>query len=463
MSATLAAPTRHMTDAQLRQWSLALAGVIFAAWAGGAVAGFVFGAAVVSALGFALVGAGIWKPELGLIGAGLLCCLDPVTRAFVLGTRFPWNTFNFVLLGVMALRARYLLGALGLPQVRILLLLAAVLIAEIPLSTDPENGKLHVLNMVTMLGLLASFLAGATSREALYRLAVLVGLTSSMGPPLFYRQQEALPYINENAWAHFPLAGVLTVAFVSPFVPRTRRSIALLTGLAGLSAVWVFLSGSRGGSIVAIIALVFLLRQLAGPRRWLGLAALIVVGVIAVSSFYMAQGNYTVDRVMKLFDSDRSISNRTSGRSELALGGWYMFLDHPLGVGTGGFAPAWSRLGSRRGLTSFHMDAELNAHSAWVKVLAENGLPGILLLISFVASFFVVGRRSGNRTAAGLGLMPSLAIGIAFLSTEFQTKGIWFLAAGSTYLLALAPRARGKAGRPVSERPGSDAQGDAAA
>ena len=57
------------------------------------------------------------------------------------------------------------------------------------------------------------------------------------------------------------------------------------------------------------------------------------------------------------------------------------------------------------------------------------------MLAGFVLSFAVVGRRTGRRDLQLLGFFVTAALGLAFLSTEFQTKGIWLLAAGATLLL----------------------------
>jgi len=75
------------------------------------------------------------------------------------------------------------------------------------------------------------------------------------------------------------------------------------------------------------------------------------------------------------------------------------------------------------------------AHSAWVKTLAENGIPGALLLIGYVGSFAVVGLSRKNPRLRLLGLFAALVMSVAFLSTEYRGKGIWLLAAGATYLL----------------------------
>ena len=84
------------------------------------------------------------------------------------------------------------------------------------------------------------------------------------------------------------------------------------------------------------------------------------------------------------------------------------------------------------------------AHSGWIKVLAENGVPGILLLGAYVLSFTVSGWRARNPELLRLGLMVSAVLTVAWLSTEFQNKALWLLAAGATVLLEHNPASRAR-------------------
>lgn len=190
---------------------------------------------------------------------------------------------------------------------------------------------------------------------------------------------------------------------------------------------------------ICVVCLLFILarlRQVQGSALTL-LAAALVLMVIAGQ--FVAQESRAVYRLTALFDPERSMTNRTSGRWDLAVGGWHMFLDHPLGLGTGGFAKAWASLGHRERVSAFREGIEVQAHSGWIKVLAENGLPGILLFVGFVLSFAVLGWR---RRSAGMflpGLLVTLVLSVAFVPDEFQGKGFWLLAAGVMAVSGRAP------------------------
>jgi O-antigen ligase len=140
-------------------------------------------------------------------------------------------------------------------------------------------------------------------------------------------------------------------------------------------------------------------------------------------------------RVEKFFDTSVSLEERTSGRANLVAGGWRIFLEHPLGVGTGAFEDAWSTL-DQPGVTSrWRVGMQVPAHSAWIMVLAENGFPGMLLFAAYVVSFAVIGLCRSDQRISRLGVFATLVLGTAFLGTEFQSKTVWFVAAGATAML----------------------------
>ena len=117
------------------------------------------------------------------------------------------------------------------------------------------------------------------------------------------------------------------------------------------------------------------------------------------------------------------------------LGGWYIFTEHPwVGVGTGGFSDASIGLPLYEGATTFRPEGRA-AHAGWIKVLAENGLPGGALLLAYVVSFTLSGWRTRDRELRRLGVLTTAVLGLAFVTTEFQGKGLWLLAAGTTVLL----------------------------
>jgi O-antigen ligase len=139
-----------------------------------------------------------------------------------------------------------------------------------------------------------------------------------------------------------------------------------------------------------------------------------------------------------MFSSDVSSSEATSGRSDLMLAGIDLFVQNPLGVGTGGFKESYSKVSM---YYRYGAGDEKAAHSGWVKILAENGFPGLLALLSFVLSFVLTGWNRRRQGLFAIGFLITASLGLAFLSTEFQGKGLWFLVASGAYFLS-----RGRSG-----------------
>ena len=98
-----------------------------------------------------------------------------------------------------------------------------------------------------------------------------------------------------------------------------------------------------------------------------------------------------------------------------------------MGIGTGSFAlvsMSTGLLGSQR-----------PAHSAWIQVLAENGVLGVLLLATFIGSFAIIGFRKKKEKRLLFALFITIVFSGAFIAKEFRGKSLWFLAASGIVLL----------------------------
>jgi O-antigen ligase len=427
-----AAPKRDPRAAA--RWGRALLVVILAAWGAGAVVGFERALAGLTILGFALAIFGFRNRILGLYGVSILCTLDPVTRQILLmGGVLRWNTFNYLLLLVILVSAMPLLRWKNGPT-RLLIAFAALLVVEIAWGGDWKEGAQHVLSAVAYFGLVVYFARAGRDPRIWTWLGLVNGTLAAAGGLIFFAQGTFVSLVNPNAFVYFPLTAMFSICLGARGAGRVVRLV--LAGLAIANFAWVFLSGSRGGLLIALLCLFFLsVRLLGGPLGWAFVATALFLGVL-LSARFGERESYTLHRIGKFLDPSESMAERTSGRYDLVVAGWNMFLDHPLfGVGTGGFAGSWARLEGVEGLSNYGVGREVQAHAGWMKTLAENGLPGLVMHAAFVLSFAVLGWR---RRAQGLlfpGLLATGALAVAFISTEFQTKGIWFLAAGVAVLL----------------------------
>jgi O-antigen ligase len=362
----------------------------------------------------------------------------------LMGGLLRWNTVNYLLLVVIVISAMPLLRWRNRPT-RLLFAFVVLLTIELAWGGDWREGAQHILNAIAYFGLVVYFARAGRIPQIWFWLALVNGALVALGGLLFYAQ--GLEYrVNPNAFVYFPLTALFSICLAARGAPRWGRLV--LAGLAITSFAWIFLSGSRGGLLIGVLCLVFLsVRMMSGGLRW-GFLALVLLSAVFLSGRFADREGYTMHRIRKFLDPEESLAERTSGRYDLAVAGWNMFLDHPLfGVGTGGFARSWERLEDVEGLSNYGVGREVQAHAGWMKTLAENGLPGIVLHAAFVLSFALLGWK---RRAEGLffpGLLASAALAVAFVSTEFQTKGIWFLAAGVAVLLQ-APRAAVARGLP---------------
>lgn len=433
---------RQNRSAALR-WGQALVVLIITVWGAGLLVGFESALAILTIASYAAVVVGLARPTLGVFGVGMLSTLDAASRVFLLeGGLWRWNTLNYWLLVVMVLSFPYLVRLNDTPS-RILQAFLLLLTLELAVSADRRLGAQHVLGLAVLFGLLVYFTRAARDEQIWYWLGVVNGTLAAATGLVFYLQIDQLPYINPNAWAYVPLTGIFAICL--GFLcgrPRLRSQIILLL-LATVNLLWIFFSGSRGTLLIAVTSLAILaaaVRPLGRRAVFLGSGLLFAVAIATQFADLQALGQ---QRVGLLFDPDRPLVSRTSGRSDLMMAGWHIFLSHPLGVGTGGFSDAWADLGDLGGRLTFERAGEeTQAHSAWVKTLAENGVPGIVLLAAFVASFTLVGWRRSKRNPnlRLLGLLVTAALSVAFVSAQFQGKGVWFLAAAAMTLFRRAQR-----------------------
>lgn len=409
-------------------WGRRFVILIILAWAASFVIGFGTGLTLLVLVGFAAAVIGLRSPAIGLFGIGILATLDALTRVFLLsGGLWRWNTLNYWLVIVILLFVPFILR-LNDPHSRLLQVFLLVLSIGLLVSPSLGNGIQDILNIVTTFGLVVYFARALKEDQAFYWLGIVSGVLAAFGGLVFNLQQSTLSYINPNSLAVFPLTALFSICLGYPQNEGSQTKKLILLSLAGVNFMWIFLSGSRGNLLISLCCVFFLLFSTRVFSRKAILFVIIVALGLWISMGVVDLQTYTVGRWERLFDTAFTLAERTSGRSDIALAGWYLFLENPLGVGTGGFESSTS---------SFEiLDFEGRpAHSAWIKTLAENGIPGIIFLVVYVASFAIVGLEKRKQGLLLVGLLVTVSFSISFISTEFQGKGLWLLAAGGTVLL----------------------------
>lgn len=418
-------------------WGLRLTLLVGAIWAAGLVVGFETALAAMVVLGFAAAVSGLIWPQIGLFGAGIICTVDALMRTYLMtGGLLRWNTFNYWLVLVMLLAFPLILRLRDYQSIWFRLF-SLLLLAELMMSPGPMLGLNHILNFVCLLGLQVYFIRAARDRHAYLWLGIVCGAVAAAGGLIYFLQRESLERIDHNAFSYFPLTGIFAICMAFPSAIALGKGVKVLGTLAAICGCWLVLIASRGGMLVGTICILFLLASIPGKTRKLSLLIIGAAVLIGVTSQFAALRENSFGRVAKLLDSDISASSRTSGRSDLLLGAWFIFCEHPQGVGTGGFAPHWARVSveKSRYLSGYKKGQQQSCHSAWMKTLAENGVPGVLLLAGYVFSFAVTGWRRQADGLLLLGALVTFCLSFAFISTEFAGKGLWLLAAGVTVLL----------------------------
>ena len=417
-------------------------------------AGFRIGLAFMTAVGFLAAVLGLYKPGIGLIGISMLCTMDTLDRALLFTSGlFPWNTLNYWLLLVMFLSIGFLMK-LNDPQSRLLELGAIILLFGLLFTPVLVDGFETTLNVVTFFGILFYFSRNARDDSPWFWQAVVSGMVGAGLGCAYTLEMSGFTTVNANAWAYFPLTAIFAICLGFRFAPRRGKGQLFLGSLALINLVWIFLSGSRGTLLVGLVCMVYLIFSLRSKVQKIGAIVFGTLLALFMMLSFTALNETAVHRINKLLDPEQSMTGRTSGRSDLAYGGLIIFQEHPFGVGTGGFTVAWAKMGFRESLSGYGYGASREAHAGWIKVLAENGFLGFLALVAFTVSFTVLGWRMRRSGLFPVGLFVTCVLGVAWVSTEFAAKGIWFLAAGVTALInmkgaAEIPPAPSRAGRPA--------------
>ena len=419
-------------------WGRRFVACILIVWAASLVIGFMHALTVLMFASLAVSFLGLRRPEIGLIGISMLCTLAPIATPLIFtGGLWRWNTVNYSLLLVQIVFVRFLLK-LKDPHTRLLKVFIGVLVVQLLVTPDFGNGTQEVLEMLTPFALLIYFGRAANDNETWYWLAAVAGTLAAAGGLVYYQQVESLPPLNENVSAYFPLTAIFAICLGIRFAdnPRKRRT---LTALAIANFIWVFLSGSRGATLVALCCFVFFISQLPGVKARLLFSASLVVMAFAIAAAFPRFRDHALNKLQRLTDPTLSADQRTNGRSDLMAGGLRMFREHPLGIGTGGFRYNWARLNSVEGQKYFYRVGEMApAHAGWITVLAENGVVGVACLSSFLLSFTVVplmGRRKGT---LAIGIFVTITLAVALTASDVSQMGLWFLAAGVITLLRRA-------------------------
>ncbi len=192
------------------------------------------------------------------------------------------------------------------------------------------------------------------------------------------------------------------------------------------------LAASRGGLVGMAVGLLVMALHTRRRLKMLGVALVVTLPLMAVAPS---------SPLARILSPDRHDVYAAQHRADLAMAGLRMFQSHLLtGIGPGNFKPL---LGAFVDLDEHHI-----AHNTFVEVMAETGVPGILLLLATIVATYVSLERIRRapetnhelvrRTAEALevGLAAFLAAGF-FVSAEAH-RLFWLIIFLSAALVPLA-------------------------
>jgi O-antigen ligase len=164
---------------------------------------------------------------------------------------------------------------------------------------------------------------------------------------------------------------------------------------------------------VAVMLLVLSLRTQAARATW---GAVAMIGVVAV----FAGGAVLLTGSEQFLQERAQVQSYDSSRFTAQRSGIQLASEHPLGVGPG----------------QFELDQPVSAHSIYIRVLAEQGVLGLAVLIALLAYTLVLAARNavagrdtfGVGSAALLGAWCGLLANSAFVDT-LHWRHLWLVAA----------------------------------
>ena len=281
------------------------------------------------------------------------------------------------------------------------------------LSLDAYSTRLVLIQITA---LLIYFSATLVFTDSPHRLRLLVrtitvfgfllavfGLTQSFTSPnrVYWVRELAQstafgPFINRHHFAGYmelTLALPLGLLFAGA-VQKEKRFVYLFA--AGIMAVALIMTNSRGG-IISLIAEIFFLaavsafgrkhkhrtdevktRRVVGAAMRAGLALVLIVGLFG--SVVLFGGEAALSRFVGTVNSE----DPTTGRAHF----WNVTVDiikaHPIiGTGLGAFGVVYTRYDTRNGLYRLEQ-----AHNDYLQVLSDGGLVGAVLGLAFIVMLF---------------------------------------------------------------------------
>lgn len=274
------------------------------------------------------------------------------------------------------------------------------------ISVDPFVTKVSAVHFFALLVYFSLLLTYLNSAARLRNLAIFIGffgfgyaffaiLQSILSPTSIYGIYErpfTQPFGSFVSRNNF--AGWMEMAIAIPLAPlllgtvKKDKRLLYITAVA-LMGISLVASGSRGGLVVLLVEIIFLLFiSVAQKRGKLGLRLLLASGLIAAivagTAFVGIEGSLT-----RITDQEQGAPD-TASRPKMWGNAVKIIADNmPFGVGLGAFGTAYTKYDPSSG-----MERVEQAHNDYLQVLSDGGLVGGVIGIAFLFFFIQTGRQA---------------------------------------------------------------------
>lgn len=332
----------------------------------------------------------------------------------------------------------------------------------LPISLTPYDGLAAVSKMLPVLGILLAMLTLGAYRPGWIAAAIVIATFAGVlvgalqvgsgdpesSPWYFYRLTNFGTAVGFFADGNH-MASLLVVCI--PFLialghqlrSRSARSgstigtfVMVGAGL-GVILVGVALNGSLAGLILGLPVLAASLMMVAKDRRKLRLPV-ILAGFVAAAAAVAVYQSPAGDKLLSRGDTDISVSSRQAMWRNTAKAA----VDHlPLGSGLGSFIQVYRRYEDPALVGRTYVN---NAHNDYLEVALDLGLPGIVLMLTFLIWWVrragVIWRSSSGDRYAQAATIASAAL-LIHSSVEYPLRSVALAAvmAACMAIMALPP------------------------
>ncbi|MES1245323.1 MAG: putative O-glycosylation ligase, exosortase A system-associated [Acidobacteriota bacterium] len=356
---------------------------------------------VVLAVVFASLPVILFRPFYGLVTYSWLAYMRPQDMTWGMSRTLPLSQWVALamLLGLVVSLGRERLATLKLQTV-LMILLALWISVTVLTAALPEMSK-DVYGHYWKGILIAVLTTGLVRDRERFRTLVIViafslgflgakrGLVGLLHGGAQYNDGPGGFMKDNNSFAlmlNMALPLLVGIAVTDP-----RRWVRITAGaMAALTVPTILFTFSRGGLLT--LGLVGGLLVWRSRHRWLlaGAMALALTGFAALLSGAMTEKYLQRAGTIGEYQQDAS----ALGRINAWKTSWYVFLDYPvLGVGPNNLAAVFERYSPEPG--RFHV-----AHNAYFQLLAESGLPALLLFLGAIGAALWRLQRLRGRTEA---------------------------------------------------------------